>query len=52
MKGQYLVIGLVLFVLVIVAAIYFFVKAEFDKGPPKIEQSMIVIEQVDNRIQL
>lgn len=34
MKGKTLVIGLVIFVLVVVAAIYFAVMAEFDKDRP------------------
>ncbi|MGN7386380.1 hypothetical protein [Sporosarcina sp. SAFN-015] len=34
MKGKTLVIGLVVFVLVVVAAIYFAVMAEFDRDKP------------------
>ncbi|WP_318617804.1 hypothetical protein [Sporosarcina sp. YIM B06819] len=47
MKGQHLVIGLVLFVIVIVVAIYFSVMATFNK----VENSMeSVVEVMDYRL--
>ncbi|MHA6259911.1 hypothetical protein ACXYMX_08335 [Sporosarcina sp. CAU 1771] len=41
MKGKHLVIGLVLFVILVVAGIYFSIKAEIDKGPRVMEQEVI-----------
>ena len=44
MKGQHLVIGIVLFVIVIVAAIYFSVMAEYNKDENGMEPVETIIE--------
>jgi hypothetical protein len=49
-KGQHLVIGVIAFTLLIVAAIYFFVMAEFNR--PKDENKVNVsIESIENIMQ-
>ena len=51
MKGQHLVIGIVLFVILVVAAIYFAVMAEYNKDENKTETTSISIEIIeDNHI--
>ncbi|WP_210470941.1 hypothetical protein [Sporosarcina sp. 6E9] len=44
MKGKHLVIGIVLFVIAIVAAIYFSVMAEYNKDQNGMEPIAIIIE--------
>ena len=44
MKGQHLVIGIVLFVIVIIAAIYFSVMAEYNKDENGMEPTNTIIE--------
>ena len=44
MKGKHLVIGIILFVIVIVAAIYFAVMAEYNKGQNGMEPATTMIE--------
>ena len=43
MNGKHLVIGLVLFVIVIIAAIYFSITAEYDKDRNGMEQVTTII---------
>ncbi|MEK5036781.1 hypothetical protein [Sporosarcina sp. FSL K6-3457] len=43
MKGKHLAIGMVLFIIAIVAAIYFSVMATFDKGENGMESVAIAI---------
>ncbi|WP_172370627.1 hypothetical protein [Sporosarcina jiandibaonis] len=51
MKGKHLVIGIVLFVIVIVAAIYFSVMAEYDKDRNGEEKDVSIIDvDVDSQI--
>ena len=44
MKGQHLVIGIVLFIILIVAAIYFTVMATFNKDQNGLEPTETIIE--------
>ena len=44
MKGQHLVIGIVLFVIAIVVAIYFSVMAEYNKDRNGMEPTRTIIE--------
>lgn len=48
MKGQHLVIGIVLFVIVIVAAIYFSVMAEYNKDRNGMEPTETIIEIIED----
>ncbi len=48
MKGQHLVIGIVLFVIVIVAAIYFTVMATFNNDQNGMEQDETIIEIIED----
>ena len=47
MKGKHLVIGIVLFVIVIVAAIYFSVMATFNNDRNGMEQDETIIEIIE-----
>ena len=48
MKGQHLVIGIVLFVILIVAAIYFSVMAEYNKDQNGMEPTETIIEIIED----
>lgn len=49
MKGQHLVIGLVLFVILIVVAIYFTMTATFKQGEKGMEPVVSVVEVIGNK---
>ena len=47
MNGKHLVIGLVLFIIIIVAAIYFSITAEFNKDRNIEKKDISIIEHAD-----
>ncbi|MBE1553000.1 hypothetical protein [Sporosarcina limicola] len=52
MKGKHLVIGLILFVIIIVAVIYFSMMAEFKKDEKGMESVVPVIEMMEKNMEI
>jgi hypothetical protein len=52
MKGKHLVIGIVLFVIAIIAAIYFSVMAEYNKDRNGMEPTSIIVDNTDVNSQI
>jgi nitrogen fixation protein FixH len=52
MKGKHLVIGIVLFVIAIIAAIYFSVMAEYNKDWNGMEPASVIVDNTDVNSQI